>query len=195
MSCNYVNSVEPCIERLTDLSSSRAPGTSRRYDQRAQEWRDPIKPILAAACLAPLLMAALVHAGPAFAPATIHGLQDDRIDWQLSVPAADAAAPQGPVMPAVEPYATSTPVVASWFGPGLYGNRTACGLILTTELLGVAHRTLPCGSPVTLEYRGATVTVPVIDRGPFVHSREFDLTYATRLRLGCPDLCALEWPQ
>jgi rare lipoprotein A len=84
-------------------------------------------------------------------------------------------------------------VVASYFGPGLYGNRTACGSTLTNELEGVAHRTLPCGTHVTLAYGAATVTVRVIDRGPFIASREFDLTYATKVALGCPDLCHLLW--
>src|SRR2546422_3551744 len=86
-----------------------------------------------------------------------------------------------------------TTVTASYFGPGLFGNRTACGLTLTTSLQGVAHRTLPCGSPVTLRYGANTLTVPVVDRGPQVAGREFDLTYATKLALGCPDICTLQW--
>ena len=50
--------------------------------------------------------------------------------------------------------------------------------------MGVANRTLPCGTLVTLRYNGRTVRVPVIDRGPYVGSREFDLTEATKLALG-----------
>lgn len=99
-------------------------------------------------------------------------------------------------LPASEPPsepAVAAPAVASWFGPGLYGGRTACGQTLTSELTGVAHRTLPCGALVTLLYGDALVTVPVVDRGPFHAAREFDLTYATRLALGCPDLCRLAW--
>ena len=52
----------------------------------------------------------------------------------------------------------------SWYGPGLYGNGTACGQKLTKVLVGVAHRTLPCGTLVTFRYKGVTLTVPVIDR-------------------------------
>ena len=104
-----------------------------------------------------------------------------------------APAPPVAVRGATAAPSTQTTVKASWFGPGLWGNRTACGKTLTTGLAGVAHRTLPCGSRVTLTYRGATVTVPVVDRGPYVAGREFDLTYATRLALGCPDLCRLAW--
>ena len=64
----------------------------------------------------------------------------------------------------------------SWYGPGLYGNGTACGQKLTKELVGVAHRTLPCGTMVTFRYNGKTVSAPVIDRGPFVAGRTWDLS-------------------
>jgi len=82
-------------------------------------------------------------------------------------------------------------VIASWYGPGFYGNRTACGQTYTPEIIGVAHRTLPCGTPVVLEYRGHTMTVPVIDRGPYIAGRTLDLSNATHLAMGCPDLCTL----
>ena len=52
--------------------------------------------------------------------------------------------------------------------------------------LGVANKTLPCGTRVKLRYHGHTVTVPVIDRGPYVAGRDFDLTEATRDRLHFP---------
>jgi rare lipoprotein A (peptidoglycan hydrolase) len=76
------------------------------------------------------------------------------------------------------------PGQASYYGPGLYGNRTACGQTLTPGTLGVANRWLPCGTRVTFRYHGRTVTVPVIDRGPFHGSRIWDLTYATKRKLG-----------
>jgi rare lipoprotein A (peptidoglycan hydrolase) len=72
---------------------------------------------------------------------------------------------------------------ASWYGPGLYGSRLACGGRLSAGTLGVAHKSLPCGTKVTLHYRGRTVRVPVVDRGPYAGGREFDLTTATRQRL------------
>jgi hypothetical protein len=74
--------------------------------------------------------------------------------------------------------------VASWYGPGTYGVTTACGVVLRHATLGVAHRTLPCGTPIALYYRGRTVVVPVIDRGPYVHGRSWDLTMATFHALG-----------
>lgn len=76
------------------------------------------------------------------------------------------------------------PAGASYYGPGLYGNSTACGKTLTPSTLGVANRTLPCGARVTLRHRGRTVTVPVIDRGPFTGAGEYDLTAATKAKLG-----------
>ena len=80
-------------------------------------------------------------------------------------------------------------VIASWYGPGFYGNRTACGQLYTPEIVGVAHRTLPCGTMLELEFRGRVVTVPVIDRGPFIAGRTLDLSNATRASLACTDLC------
>ncbi|MGD9736233.1 MAG: septal ring lytic transglycosylase RlpA family protein [Solirubrobacterales bacterium] len=75
---------------------------------------------------------------------------------------------------------------ASWYGPGLWGNGVACGGTLLPGTLGVANKTLPCGTKVSLRYRGREVTVPVIDRGPYVAGREFDLTYAVKQKLGFP---------
>lgn len=75
------------------------------------------------------------------------------------------------------------PDLATWYGPGLYGNGTACGQRLTPGMLGVAHRTLPCGTKVSLMYGGRTITVRVIDRGPY-SAAEWDLTEATARRLG-----------
>lgn len=75
------------------------------------------------------------------------------------------------------------PDLATWYGPGLYGNGTACGQRLVPGMLGVAHRTLPCGTKVGLMYNGRTITVRVIDRGPY-SAAEWDLTEATARRLG-----------
>ncbi|MFL5832913.1 MAG: septal ring lytic transglycosylase RlpA family protein [Solirubrobacterales bacterium] len=75
---------------------------------------------------------------------------------------------------------------ASYYGPGLYGNGVACGGTLLPGSMGVAHKTLPCGTKVKLRYHGRTVTVPVIDRGPYVAGRDYDLTEALKVRLGFP---------
>jgi rare lipoprotein A (peptidoglycan hydrolase) len=81
--------------------------------------------------------------------------------------------------PVAVPDPVGRTVQASWYGPGFYGHGTACRQVMSTTLEGVAHRTLPCGTMVTLAYAGRQVTVPVVDRGPYVAGRTFDLTYAT----------------
>jgi len=73
--------------------------------------------------------------------------------------------------------------LASWYGPGLYGNHLACGGTLSPSRLGVANKSLPCGARVTLRHGRHVVRVPVIDRGPYSGAREFDLTERTARRL------------
>jgi rare lipoprotein A len=87
----------------------------------------------------------------------------------------------------VTPSLTATvyrPSRASWYGPGMYGSRTACGTKLTKSTIGVANKTLPCGMQVAIYYHGQTLTVPVIDHGPYVAGRDWDLTAATARALG-----------
>lgn len=74
---------------------------------------------------------------------------------------------------------------ASAYGPGLWGNRTACGQTLYTTTIGVAHKTMACGTRLKFQGRsGQIVTATVIDRGPYVSDREFDLTEATVKQMG-----------
>ena len=68
---------------------------------------------------------------------------------------------------------------ATWYGPGFFGNQTACGKTLARSTTGVAHRTLPCGSKVVIAYEGRYVRTKVIDRGPFANGAKWDLTQAT----------------
>jgi rare lipoprotein A (peptidoglycan hydrolase) len=74
----------------------------------------------------------------------------------------------------------------SWYGPGFYGKRTACGVAMTETLVGVAHRTLPCGTKITFRNpaNGRTVTAAVVDRGPYVSGRQWDLTGGLCRKLG-----------
>lgn len=110
----------------------------------------------------------------------------------MLAPPALVVAPE-PAPPAIvpAPVPNDALVLASWYGPGLYGNRTACGQTYTPEILGVAHRTLPCGTLLTLTYGARSIVVAVIDRGPYVAGRTLDLSNATKLALGCTDLCTL----
>jgi hypothetical protein len=97
---------------------------------------------------------------------------------------ATAAGPQRLSATPTGRLAVFAPVVATWYGPGFYGNHTACGEILTRSIVGVADRTLPCGTPVTVRYAGRTLTMPVIDRGPFGSAATLDLTHAAAQELG-----------
>lgn len=114
------------------------------------------------------------------------------------LPRAAFAQPKAPIGVVVErpranagaaPAPSGAPVAASgwrrdpevsWYGPGFYGNRTACGLAYTKTIMGVAHRTLPCGTMVSFRNpkNGRVITVPVIDRGPYVAGRHWDLSGA-----------------
>jgi rare lipoprotein A len=78
------------------------------------------------------------------------------------------------------------PSLATYYGPGFYGQRTACDVTLRRRTLGVANRTLKCGTPVAIDYDGRTIVVPVIDRGPYAHNADWDLTEATARLLKIP---------
>ncbi len=83
----------------------------------------------------------------------------------------------------------------SWYGPGMYGSRTACGVALTKEVRGVASRTLPCGTMVTFRNpaNGRTATVPVIDRGPYVPGRIWDMSGGLCTYLGHCYTGSIDW--
>jgi rare lipoprotein A len=124
---------------------------------------------------------ATVGAGGAFAitwKASVVGIYTMRVvSGALASATASVSTPEAPLT-------IMRSVIATWYGPGFYGNKTACGETLTRHILGVANRTLPCGTPVTLFYNRETLTVPVIDRGPYANNATFDLTYATAQALG-----------
>ena len=74
---------------------------------------------------------------------------------------------------------------ASWYGgPSMWGRETACGRTLRPSTLGVAHKTLPCGTTVKFVYHGRALVTQVIDRGPYVKGRAWDLTQAASEALG-----------
>ncbi len=83
------------------------------------------------------------------------------------------------------------PSLATIYGPGFYGERTACGELLRPWTLGVANRTLKCGTAVAIYYGGATIVVPVIDRGPYANNADWDLTEATARALGVEGTAAI----
>jgi rare lipoprotein A len=96
-----------------------------------------------------------------------------------SAPEATSA-PAGTTAKAVHPTG-----IATWFGPGFYGKKTACGQTLTPGVVGVANRTLPCGTLIKVAYGSHTLTVPVLDRGPYSHiGADWDLTAGAARALG-----------
>jgi len=100
-------------------------------------------------------------------------------------PAGGASAPTS--APASTPAKTKvhTTGIATWFGPGFYGQKTACGQTLTPGVLGVANRTLPCGTLVKVTYEHRALTVPVLDRGPYSNiGADWDLTAGAAEALG-----------
>jgi rare lipoprotein A len=111
------------------------------------------------------------------------GLYDFRV-----TPVNAAATATAPTLGSLSVYRRQK---ATWYGPGFYGRRTACHVKLTRRTLGVAHRSLPCGTKVEFFSAGKKITVPVIDRGPYVSGVTWDLTLATTRALGSNDTLIL----
>ena len=99
--------------------------------------------------------------------------------------ASSSAAPIAKVM-------VYRPAKATFYGPGFFGQQTACGQTLTPEMQGVAHKKLPCGTLVAVTFGGRETVVPVIDRGPFHDGYSWDLTQATADALGFTSIGAGE---
>jgi hypothetical protein len=71
--------------------------------------------------------------------------------------------------------------------------RTACGQRIRKGTLGVAHPVLPCGVKIFLEFEGKRVLTQVIDKGPAVPGREFDVTRALADRIGLHGIEQVRW--
>jgi rare lipoprotein A (peptidoglycan hydrolase) len=139
----------------------------QRFDEAAQEWRSEARAVVArngrfTARWRPRAL------GQQRVRAAVQGRRSARVT---------SASPEVLVR-------VFKPGMATWYGPGLYGNKTACGQELTPDLVGVAHRTLPCGTMVEVAYGGTSVVVPVVDRGPYADGMTWDLTEATAKLLG-----------
>src|SRR5271154_6158885 len=98
--------------------------------------------------------------------------------------AGGASAPSGSTPTPTPTPSIHTTGIATWFGPGFYGKQTACGQTLTPGVVGVANRTLPCGTLVRVTYKGHLLVVPVLDRGPYSHGADWDLTSGAAEALG-----------
>ena len=92
-----------------------------------------------------------------------------------------------------QPVGTWYTALAGERAPGGYGSTTACGQVLQPETEGVAHPVLPCGAKIYLSFDGKRVLTQVIDRGPFVPGREFDVTAPLAAKLGLRDVSRIRW--
>jgi rare lipoprotein A len=103
---------------------------------------------------------------------------------QASTGGAASLAPGGPGAASDLAFSPMRSAGATWYGPGLYGRHTACGEELQPNTIGVANRTLPCGTTVKFAYHGHELITQVIDRGPYTRGNSWDLTNGARLALG-----------
>lgn len=147
---------------MNDPVNRHARKNARSALPRRRRTRCAVAVLVAATALTGLLPAAQAATGGA-----------------SSAPTATTAAPEGELT-----YSPMRTGGASWYGPGLWGHKTACGQTLRPDTLGVAHRRLPCGTTVKFLYHGRTLVTQVIDRGPYVQGRTWDLTAAASETLG-----------
>lgn len=87
--------------------------------------------------------------------------------------------------------AYSQKVVASWYGPGFHGRKTASGERFNQYGLTAAHKTLPFGTIVAVTHKGRTINVRINDRGPFIKGRSLDLSKGAARALGCKGICVV----
>jgi rare lipoprotein A (peptidoglycan hydrolase) len=71
--------------------------------------------------------------------------------------------------------------------------KTKCGIAIGRRTMGVAHPVLPCGAKIVIEYDGTRVLTQVIDRGPAVPGREFDISRPLAQRLELQGVQAIRW--
>ena len=69
----------------------------------------------------------------------------------------------------------------------------ACGIVIDATAKGVANPVLPCGVKLYIQYNGMRVLTQVIDRGPDVPGREFDVTLALAKQLQLTGTKTIAW--
>ena len=109
----------------------------------------------------------------------------------LAVGSTDGGSDDGPRLP--QPAPTWYRALAAPYGPATARRRTECGQQLDAQTLGVAHPVLPCGVKLYIAFEGTRVLTQVIDRGPFVPGREFDVTKALADRIGLHGTQPIRW--
>jgi rare lipoprotein A (peptidoglycan hydrolase) len=82
---------------------------------------------------------------------------------------------------------------AAPYAPTAGHSRTACGEPFTKETQGIAHPVLPCGVKIYIRYHGRVALTQVVDRGPNVPGRDFDITKALADRLDLHGTQTVQW--
>lgn len=108
-------------------------------------------------------------------PGTLHAVT-------ASVQSTVAA--HGPATPTLQVTVLRSAIATYYGSKSLWGHQTYCGETLSATTIGVANRTLPCGTQVTVYFRGHELVAPVIDRGPYGNGASWDLTRAAASALG-----------
>lgn len=88
--------------------------------------------------------------------------------------------------------ALASTVIASWYGPGFHGRKTASGERFNQNALTAAHKTLRFGTRVKVTHKGKSVIVRINDRGPFTRGRTIDLSKAAARAIGCSGVCRVK---
>ena len=128
----------------------------------------------------------------------VSGRGFDEVRAPSSDPAAwseAAASPSGLTWPFGEPDSPASTAkggrplqagMASWYGPGFHGRKTASGEIFNQNAMTAAHPRLPFGTKVRVvdEKTGRSVVVRINDRGPYAHGRIIDLSKGSAHALG-----------
>jgi rare lipoprotein A (peptidoglycan hydrolase) len=83
--------------------------------------------------------------------------------------------------------------LAAPYPPNSRRERTACGQRLGPKMLGVAHPVLPCGVKIFIAYGERVVLTQVVDRGPNVPGRQFDVTRPLAARIGLTGTQRIRW--
>jgi rare lipoprotein A (peptidoglycan hydrolase) len=105
----------------------------------------------------------------------------------------DGNEPKNVVKPVPVPGADWYRSLAAPYPASTKRERTACGQRLGPKTLGVAHPVLPCGVKLFIAYRDQVVLTQVVDRGPSVPGREFDVTRALAAKLGLTGTQQVRW--
>jgi rare lipoprotein A (peptidoglycan hydrolase) len=82
---------------------------------------------------------------------------------------------------------------AAPYGPSEQRRRTACGQPFLKNTEGVAHPVLPCGVRLYIRFHGREVLTQVVDRGPNVPGRQFDVTRPLAAKIGLKGTQRVRW--